>query len=73
VVGARMEGDRGGGKGIIFYLEKNHEMSFSWGIRIMSNNQAEALALLQGVKYFNLKRDQQTHCSKGLNDTNKEF
>jgi ribonuclease HI len=51
VVGARMEGDRGGGKGIIFYLEKNHEMSFAWGnLGIMYNNQAGPLSILQGLK-----------------------
>lgn len=42
-----------GAERIVFDLEGNQEVSFEWGQGKATNNQAEVLALYQGIKILN--------------------
>ena len=36
----------------MFFLDGNKEMTYEWGLGKVTNNQVEALALFQGLKYL---------------------
>jgi ribonuclease HI len=44
----------------------NQENTFKWGLGRTSNNQAEALALFQGLRIINEKHIKKTYCNRGL-------